>query len=455
MDLDSKIDSPSILTYHGFDPVKTSMRFLIPLQAILLGILVWAAGLFFIPYFPVEPYEYPKALFFIIVVGLLTIVNFVHFFSFDGQFSFRKLPLEIKVLFCVVVAECLAFLFSTNHLHSLLGAPYRFQGLIAQAAIVIYFLNVVYIFRLLPPASRKLFFQWVIGAAFASALLSLSPFIFENSFFYLAAFKNRVYGALGNPNYLAVYLAAIVPFLGLFLVSKSRMTRFVIFTGGLFLLFVLFLTGSRSSWVSLFFGLFIISILAAWKKRTFQILIIALSIFSLIAGIFLFQRSYETQLFHRFSLTQDNVGSVMTRLHLQKAGFRLFLERPIFGTGQEMITDHIEPYLPEYLQTNRVFYIDRTHNEFLDVLVTQGLVGFFTYMIFWITLFWIATKHYLRSEVLHQSSFDASLFLFSISAILIIHTYYFMNFSVISANILLYLFAGYVVAARYQKRLLS
>lgn len=445
-----KLHEWSILTYDGFDPAKTPMSFLIHLQAILLGVLVWAAGLLFVPSFVMDPYEYPKALFFIVATGLLTAVSLAHWFSVERSFSWRKVPIEVKLLFGVVAAECLAFLFSTDHFHSLLGAPYRFQGLIAQLTIAGYFLNVVYVFCHLPAVSRRLFFGSVVGAGVVSALLSLTPFVVEYSFFDLASFQNRIYGALGNPNYLAIYLAALIPFLGLFFTLKSKMMRALVIVAGVLLLAVLFMTGSRSAWVSLLLGLFGVSVLVAWKKRAFRMLALVLSVLALIAGVFFFQRLYETKLLHRLSLTKDNVGSVMTRVYLQEAGLKLFLQRPIFGTGQEMVMNHIEPYLPEYLKMNRVFYIDRTHNEFLDILVMQGLVGFLAYVLFWGVLLWRAVKYYLSANHFHSDLFSEQAFLFSLAALVAILSNYAMNFSVISANILLYLFAGYLVAVQYR-----
>lgn len=424
------------------------MSLLIHLQAILLGVLVWAAGVLFVPSFAIDPYEYPKALFFIVTVGLLTIVSLAHWFWVKRDFSWRNVPLEVKLLSGVVLAQCLAFLFSTDHFHSLLGAPYRFQGLIAQLTIAGYFLNVVYLFRHLPSTLRRRFFRWVVGAAVVSALLSLTPFIFADSFFALGSFQNRIYGALGNPNYLAIYLAALIPFLGLFFRSKSRVVQGMALVSGVMLLGVLFLTGSRSAWVSLLFGLFFVSVLVAWKKRAFRMLALVLCVLALIAGVFFFQRLHETKLLHRLSLTKDNVGSVMTRVYLQEAGLKLFLERPVFGTGQEMVMTHIEPYLPEYLKVNRIFYIDRTHNELLDILVMQGLVGFLAYIVFWGVLVWRAAKYYVYSRAFRDDVFSEQTFLFSLAAVVNIHANYAMNFSVISANILLYLFAGYLVAVQ-------
>lgn len=420
------------------------MTLIIRLQAAILGVLVWAGGLLFLPLYVTDPFEYPKAMAFIVIVGLLTMLTLAHAISSEKSVSWKSFPLEVKLLFGVIAAQFLAFVFSTNSSISLLGAPFRFQGLIAQLTLAVYFLNVVYIFRYFRPNdSRKTFFVWLVGAGVVSALVSLTPFVVDYPFFDLEGFQNRVFGALGNPNYLAVYLTGIIPFLGLFFSHKSWWIRVVSVAALLLLLAVLFLTGSRSAWLSLVLGLFFVSILVVLKQKSWRMLVMILSVVVLLVGVFLFQRFYETDLLHRFSLTKDNVGSVSTRGYLQEAGLKLFLERPVFGTGQEMVIDHIEPYLPEYLKSNDIFYIDRTHNEFLDVLVMQGLVGFLAYILFWGILLWRACKYYL------QSSGDGA-FLFSIAAIVIIHLNYAMNFAVVSANILLYLFAGYVVALRNQ-----
>lgn len=422
------------------------MVFLFYLQTALLAVLVWVAGLLYFPWFQVDPYEYPKVVFFIVATGLLTIVNLIHRFfdetSREG-FSCHKLPIEIRLLLLVVVGEILAFIFSTNHLHSLLGDLYRFQGLIVELTTVVYFLNVVYVFLYLPDVFRRRFFVLVSIAALVSAAVSLSPFLFEHSFFMLETFENRVYGALGNPNYLALYLATLIPFFGLYFNSRSKIFRFGSVLSVGFLLVILFLTGSRSAWMSLLFGLFVISIMVARRMKVFRMLMAVLVLFLVILGGLLFQHFHETQVLQRLSFSKNNLGSIMTRVYLQEAGLKLFLERPFFGTGQEMVMDNIEPYLPEYLKANDIFYIDRTHNEFLDILVMQGLVGFIPFLLFWSFLIWSAIIYYMSLK-------QDTIFLVCLCAVLIIFSNYAVNFAVISGNILLYIFAGYLVAMRYK-----
>lgn len=427
------------------------MSILTRCQAVILGILVWAAALFFVPWFYPDSFEYPKAIFFIIATGLLTIITLAQWISAEASFSWRKLPVELKLMCAVVTAELIVFAFSTDRSMSLLGAPYRLQGLIAELTIAAYFINVIHIFQNFSKASssfRRIFFGLLVGSAVVSAIFSLLPFFFQISFLDTSAFQHRAYGTFGNPNYLAVFFIGLMPFFSMFFVSKSRIVRMVSALGFTITLTSLFLTGCRSAWIGLILGLFAVAVLVARKRKAYKMLFIIGSIIALIAGIFVFQRFNETAIFHRLSLTEDNVGSVSTRVYLQKAGFHLFLERPIFGTGQEAISGKIELYLPEYLKENNVFYIDRTHNEFLDVLVMQGLVGFIPFIVFWIVLLWKAMKFYLQKTYKKTEIYREAIFLFSIASILAILAYYGMNFSTISGNILLYLFAGYVVAER-------
>lgn len=429
------------------------MHILTRLQAVILGVLIWAAALFYAPWFYVDSFEYPKAILFIIATGLLTILTLAQRISDGTPSSWKKLPVELKLLCGVVIAELIVFAFSTDRSMSLSGAPYRFQGLIAQLTLAAYFLNVVHIFQNFPPPSspssiRRIFFGWLVGSAVVTAIVSLLPFFVDVSFLDISAFRYRAYGTFGNPNYLAVFLIGLIPPMTLFFNSTSRTIRAISGIGFGIVFIALFLTGCRSAWIGLILGLLVIAVLVARKKKMYRMLLVVGLIMVLAGGIFVFQRFNETQIFHRLSLTEDNVGSVTTRVYLQKAGLQLFLEHPVLGTGQEAIAGRIESYLPEYLKENRVFYIDRTHNEFLDVLVMQGVIGFIAYMLFWIALLWNAVRHYFYAKYRKNEIDHERIFLFSIASVLAILAYYGMNFSTISGNILLYMFAGYLVAGR-------
>lgn len=428
------------------------MKILSKLQILSLGILITGAALLFIPPLEFDPHEYPKALFFIIMTAVLTILTLTHWILNNKKtslkFSIKHAPLEIKLIGLVFLAEILAFIFSQDRTFSLLGAPYRFQGLILELTVIACFLNAVYIFSKTETASHRRLFAWLLIATTIAAFLAILPYFIDIPWFNLSDFQTRAFGTFGNPNYLAVFLIGAIPFFGLFLNNKSQLIKTLIVISLFLSLAALILTGSRSAWIGLILSMLIAAIILIIKKRSYKILIIVLTTILVAAGIFVFQQFHPIQSLTRLSLTEDNMGSLNTRIYLSEAGFKLWLEHPIFGSGQETIAGRIEPYLPEYLKGNYIFYIDRTHNEFLDILVTQGIAGFLAYVIFWGYLIINSIKYYIRSKFTEKitNKFTEKALLFSIISILAIHIYYFMNFTTVSGNILLYLFAGYLAA---------
>lgn len=426
------------------------MNILQKIQSAVLAVAIWAAALLFVPQFWEDPFEYPKAIFFIVCTGILTIMSVARAIMVGHRPTWKTLSIEVKIFLGVVIAELLAFAFSVDRSMSLQGAPYRFQGLIAQLVIAAYLLNVVSIFRSFTETDRRRFFGWLLGSAMVASVVSLLPFYPEFPYFNLLSFSNRVFGTFGNPNYLAVFLIGLMPFLGLFFRSKSRTVQAIASLSAAVMTVVLFLTGCRSAWIGLIIGLVVVATLKAIKRRSFKLLITMGLIMICIGGVFFYQRIHETKVFHRLSLTEDNVGSVNTRIFLQEAGLKLFTERPIFGSGQETIAGRIEPYLPEYLKANDIFYIDRTHNEFLDILVMQGVVGFIPLMAFWIVLIIHAMLYYLRKKFKKTEEDREEIILYVLAGVLGILAYYGMNFATVSANMLLYLLAGYLVAEMYE-----
>lgn len=426
------------------------MKTLLKLQIASLFVLIFGAALLYVPYAPFiqfDPFEYPKALLFIVVTSIVSALSLIHFIFDKGKFRLKRIPTEIKLLGFVVLASLLAFAFSSDHLSSLLGAPYRFQGLLAELTVVIYLLNVVYVFTRTKDSVHKKFFTWMVVIAALTSLLALTPYFFELQLISLSNFTGRVYGAFGNPNYLALFLIGAIPMFALIFASKSKAIKVVFWAMLAVVVLTLFLTGSRSAWIGILLGLFVAAVLVVIKKKRFKLLISIVSVILVSMGVLIFQHYSDSKVFDRFSLKEESLGSLNTRVYLTEAGLKLFLNHPVFGSGQETIAGNIEPYLPEYLKSNDYFYIDRTHNEVIDIMVTQGVIGLAAFIVFWVYLLWNAAKFYLRKNVF-KNIHTESAFLFSIASIIAIHIYQLMNFSTVSGNILLFTFAGYLIARR-------
>ena len=392
-----------------------------------------------------DEYELPKLLFLTAITTVLSITSLTHRILHGKKFTFKRIPIEILLIGILAISQIISFVFSANIVSSLIGGPYRYQGIITELIFIALFANTYYLAAISKTKTTKSIFTWAFFIAIITSIIAIAPFHIDMQYFSPLDFKERAFGTLGNPNYLAVFLIGTLPLLALALREKSRIIKALAGISLPVILYGLFLTGSRSAWVGIICGLLFVGVLIIIKKRSYKILAIAIAMIAIIVGAVIFQQANPTRSLQRLSLEKEDLGGITTRIYLLESGTRLFTENPIIGSGQETITNNIEPYLPEYLKSNSLFFIDRTHNELLDILVTKGLLGLLAYLSFWIYIFWTNIRRYFASST---SSTNEPLILALLCGMLAIHTYYFMNFATISGNILLLIYAGYLTGRK-------
>lgn len=405
------------------------------LQKYLLVFLLLGSQLAINPWLNTDVFEFPKLLVLIIGVGALTLVNIIDIMRRDAaQISFHRIPKEFFFLGLFLLAQILAYAFSTNRAISLAGAEMRFQGLLTQVHYILLALNTFYFFSRWPSEKTRGIFNWILIALFAVCALALLPYAFPMTFpFYIftpAFFTDRVYGTLGNPNYLAAFLITALPFL----IFYSRLKKIIYWPFLALVLVTLFLTGSRSAWLASVAGFLILGLFEFIKHKRRKILAVTLLVITAL-GIGMISKNYLTPIvpqFERLSLDTQKSISISTRLNLWQAGLKMSLNRPLTGFGQDAIKGEIEPFIPEHLKANEVFFIDRTHNELIDILLTTGIFGLIGYLGFFGLILWKSTKMLLKEPA-------------AITALLTLFLFHAVNFSTISSNMLIYFLAGYLV----------
>lgn len=409
------------------------------LQKYLLVFLLLGSQLAINPWLTTDVFEFPKLLVLIVGVGALTLVNLIDvMFHGARAIALRKIPREFFFLSLFFLAQILAYAFSTNRAISLAGAEMRFQGFLTQIHYILLAFNTFYFFSRWPSEKTRGIFNWILITLAIVCALALLPYVFPMTFpFYIftpAFFADRVYSTFGNPNYLAAFLITALPFL--ILHAELRRKKPVIYWPFLILVFVtLFLTGSRSAWAAAIVGFLLSGILEAIKQKHFRTLITTFCVIAAMISAVALKNYIAPAIpqFERLSLDTQKSISINTRLNLWKAGLQLSLTRPFTGFGQDAIKGKIEPFIPEHLKANEVFFIDRTHSEFIDILLTTGIFGLIGYLGFFGLIFWKIFKN-----PLHEIAPAIALFtLFLFHAI---------NFSTISSNALLYFLAGYLIA---------
>lgn len=402
------------------------------LEKYLLIILFLGTALAVNPFFNTDVFEFPKLAVLLCVVGILTVVNLS---DLERWKKLKDAPKEFLFLGGFLIANVISFILSEDKAASLIGRDMRFQGFLTQVHYVLLALNVFLFFTKYPRGQTKSLFRWLMVGLLIACLLAVSPYFFEVYLFHPLLFYGRVFGPLGNPNYLAAFIIAILPFYILAFRPKVKWKLMLFVTGLILILATLFLTGTRSAWMSAIAGFLLIGILRVIKFKQWKTLMITCSIILVMVGGAVFQTKFADKdgPLQRFSIETENLTSLKTRIHLWQAGLKLSLERPLFGFGQDSIQENIDPYLPKYLKGNDVFFVDRTHSELIDIAVMLGLFGVIMYVGFFLMIFIKSVRHY------GDAHFEAAL-----AAFFSLQLFHGVNFSIVTTSVLIYFLAVYL-----------
>jgi O-antigen ligase len=90
---------------------------------------------------------------------------------------------------------------------------------------------------------------------------------------------------------------------------------------------------------------------------------------------------------------------VATRLFVWKRALKRAAQRPLIGYGPDTHVVLMGTFNREYIQSfNEKVIIDRAHNNYIDILLAQGMVGLAAYLSVLITLFIVMIKSMRRAS---------------------------------------------------------
>ncbi len=311
--------------------------------------------------------------------------------------------------------------------------------------------------------------------------------------------KVRIFSTLGQPDWMAAYLAALLPIIaGLFINSSERIKsvfdkKFSFIknanfwlVSGLFVFFVIsylaFLyTQSRSAVIAVWLVIPALFVWYLWfyvkpkfdKKKLTLDFKIAVLVFLTIAAVPFFAGQPFNQL-NKFTLSGivsqfskppqaktpvkptptpapqafttelGGTDSGKIRLLVWEGAIDIWKNNPIFGSGLETYAYAYYKYRPvAHNMTSEWKYLyNKAHNEYLNYLATTGTFGIVTYLSVIGTFLFVSLKHiYQKREKFSRTDFLVVSILGGYATILITN---FFGFSVVMINILFYLIPALV-----------
>lgn len=332
------------------------------------------------------PYVFGKALFFQILTEIMAICYIWLLYASYRRIGspsayIPKFNLLFWALTAFFTALILSTIFSVDPHYSFWSKQERMDGLFNLTHFFIFFFIACGTIK-----NGKSWLQILDVSIIASFIVSLYAAGQQFGIFF-NPYTGRLSGTLGNSAFLATYLLVNIYFAVLLFVQRKNINPRIWYGAIIFFEFIiLLLTQTRGAVLGLFAGLliFLIGYLFLAPKNPRKKYILTLLIIIVLAGGALFSARNSrfvksSPLLNRFTDISFQKDTGRIRLMSWKIGMNAFLEKPVFGWGQEnyyvAFNQHMNPSFFTY--SGETF--DRAHNKFIDLLVMDGFLGLLAY----------------------------------------------------------------------------
>lgn len=353
----------------------------------------------------IYPYEYVQGLSFSLGVLIFLATSVITTTRRKEITRVVQKKLSVAIL-GFVITGFFSVLFSQNRTVAFWGSDIRHQGFL-------FLLLCIAFFYLLTLRVQKKHVSLVLVSLPLSAALASIVGIGQ----VLLGTTPRAFASFGHANFFASFLVATIPItLYFFLEKKHKILSLVSY----FLqCFALLLTYSRAGWVAaalaavFLCGIFVLKSVQKhehWRAMIFPLLALALttgfsyasvrfvsaaasSDYLLFSGL---QNVSGNPLDDRVKNIADfSSGSGAIRVYIWKDSLDIIKAYPVFGVGPDNMQQvyarfyRDEPMRPDI---SREMIADRAHNEFLDIIISYGIVGLIFYVGILLSIFIIALR---------------------------------------------------------------
>jgi putative inorganic carbon (HCO3(-)) transporter len=373
----------------------------------------------------------------------------------ERKLIFRRTLLDIPLL-VFLSSQVISTLVSVDFYTSLFGYYSRFNGgLVSTICYILLYFGFTSNFN--AKEALKIFY-FSVASAFLVALYGILEHFGIDKEIWVQDVQSRVFSTLGQPNWLAAYVTALIPVVWAFAFKEKLLSlKFLLWTAFSIMLFwTLIFTKSRSGLLamgigSLIFWLFaIIADRHNFKKNLISILITVVLIISvsLISGT-QFTPSVSAMLNKPAveveapktgtALESGGTESGIIRKIVWKGAWEIFRNYPLVGTGVETFAYTYYKFRPaeHNLTSEWDFIYNKAHNEFLNYAATTGSFGLLSYLAILAVSIILILKTKTNPELL-KYALAAGIIALSVSN--------FFGFSVVPTQLQLFLFPAFAVS---------
>jgi putative inorganic carbon (hco3(-)) transporter len=377
-----------------------------------------------------------------------------------GRVEIKKSPLDVFLLL-FFLSSLLSTIFSIDPHTSLEGYYSRFHGgfLSTISYILLYY---AFISNLDKQKALKTLYILLSSAFLITFYAVLEKFGIDAKY-WVQDVQNRVFSTLGQPNWLGAFINSLI-FIPLALglkTKKKEKVKKTIFFGLSFIMFLaLIFTNSKSAILAFWLSFFVFSFFLVYLNKKLLKTLGIIFFLSIFIYLGLGQKTYQyikkTPLWLGIFTQKQLISpppqpaqekyipyiseSSDIRKVVWKGALKIFANYPFLGSGIETFAYSYYQFKPieHNLLSEWDFLYNKAHNEFLNILANQGLLGILTYLGL-ITAFLVSTiKTFFKKKT--KSKLLLTAFLSSYTSILITN---FFGFSVVMIGLFFFLFPGF------------
>lgn len=341
----------------------------------LYGLLFFLTPLLFFPK-TAEVFEFNKIVLLYTVAILISAAWIISNKKSVRLKGSRTIFLAILIIF--LVGQTISTIYSIDRHTSIFGYYSRFHGGLLSS-ISYSTLAIIYVLTFTRENTFKITKIALLSGVIVSIYATLEHFGVSPSCLIMKGELNvscwaqdvqeRVFATLGQPNWLAAYLVALMPLVWLKIKSKYY------FTIGIVIYTALLFTKSRSGLIAFVISYFLFLFL---KKKILFKFSLAIILATIIFGQFLINRPAPISNGNIVITESGNLRKIVW-----KGAFDLWKKYPVVGTGPETFAFSFYETRPVAMNTTSEwnFVYNKAHNEYLNFLATTGLIGFISYLI--------------------------------------------------------------------------
>jgi hypothetical protein len=368
---------------------------------------LFAFLLFFTPLilwpFTSEVFEFNKMVL-VYILTTLIIATWIIRCILERKFIFQKTLLDIPLLI-FLLSQIISTIFSLDPQTSLFGYYSRFNGGLLST-ICYSLLYWAFVSNLDKKSALRTLYCVLFSAVIVCIYGILQHFGIDKNI-WVQDVQSRVFSTLGQPNWLAAFLVALLPIifnLQFSIFNKFSNHKFINFLicfclSNLFFITLLF-TKSRSGLIA--FGIsslifWMISLIKNFRENWKSFLIFN---FSFLILFFIFNPNTNSRIPQSATPALESGGTESGEIRkiVWKGALEVWRHYPIFGSGLETFAFSYPQFRPveHNLVSEWDFIYNKAHNEYLNFAANSGafgLISYFILILFSLVIF-IKTRNY-------------------------------------------------------------